>query len=43
MFKLADLVEKNLDILATLDTWDMGKPLSVTKAEDLSETISSLR
>lgn len=43
LFKLADLVEKNREILATLDTWDMGKPISVTKSEDLSESIDTLR
>jgi len=43
LYKLADLVEKNLNVLATLDTWDMGKPLSVTKSEDLVETINTLR
>jgi aldehyde dehydrogenase (NAD+) len=36
-------VEKNLEILATLDTWDVGKPLSVTKTEDLGESISTFR
>ena len=40
LYNLADLVEKNTDLLATLDTWDMGKPLSVAKAEDLSESIA---
>lgn len=43
LYKLADLLEKNLEVLATLDTWDMGKPLSATKNEDLSESISTLR
>ena len=43
LYKLADLVEKNLEILATIDTWDMGKPLTATKGEDLAETISTFR
>ncbi|KAI5818024.1 aldehyde dehydrogenase-like protein [Pyronema omphalodes] len=43
LYKLADLIEKHRDILATLDTWDMGKPLSVCKEEDLGETINTFR
>lgn len=43
MFKLAELVEKHQDILATLETWNGGKPYSVALAEDLAETIATLR
>src|SRR4051794_29688226 len=32
LLKLADLVEKNFDELATLDTLDMGAPVQRTKA-----------
>ncbi|KAF8245210.1 aldehyde dehydrogenase-like protein [Wilcoxina mikolae CBS 423.85] len=43
LYKLADLVEKNLTVLSTLDTWDAGKPITVTKTEDCVESINTLR
>ncbi|PWW73039.1 aldehyde dehydrogenase-like protein [Tuber magnatum] len=43
LYNLADLIEKNTELLATLDTWEMGKPLSVAKAEDLGESIAVLK
>lgn len=43
MSKLADLVEENKEILATLETWDNGKPYSVALNEDLAEVIATLR
>lgn len=43
IYKLADLCEKHTDVLAALDTWDMGKPYSVAKAEDLAEVVSVFR
>ncbi len=43
MSKLADLVEGNKEILATLETWDNGKPYSVALNEDLAEVIATLR
>lgn len=43
LFKLADLVDKNRDILATLETWDMGKPYTVAKTEDVQDVIDVLR
>ncbi|KAI9888873.1 MAG: mitochondrial aldehyde dehydrogenase [Vezdaea aestivalis] len=43
MLKLADLVEKNKEILATLETWDNGKPYSVALDEDLGEVINCIR
>ncbi|KAL1850816.1 mitochondrial aldehyde dehydrogenase [Paecilomyces lecythidis] len=43
MNKLADLVEKHQETLATIETWDNGKPYSVALAEDLGEVISTLR
>ncbi|KAF8471688.1 aldehyde dehydrogenase domain-containing protein [Kalaharituber pfeilii] len=41
--KLAGLVEENAKVLATIDTWNNGKPYSVCLAEDLGESISVLR
>lgn len=43
MHKLADLVEKNKHILATIETWDNGKPYTVSFNEDLEEVIYCLR
>lgn len=43
LHKLADLIEEHSLTLATLDTWDMGKPISVTRELDLDETISTFR
>lgn len=34
MYKLSELVEKNKELLATIDTWDNGKPCELN--EDLS-------
>ncbi|TGZ76215.1 aldehyde dehydrogenase-like protein [Ascodesmis nigricans] len=41
--KLADLIEQHSDTLAAIDTWDMGKPLSVMKEVDMPESISTFR
>ena len=41
--KLADLMEKNLDELAALETLDNGKPISDAKAADLPLAIDCLR
>ncbi|RMZ86896.1 hypothetical protein DV736_g5878, partial [Chaetothyriales sp. CBS 134916] len=43
MYKLADLVEEHTEILATLETWDNGKPYTVARDEDLGEVISTIR
>ncbi|MGD9853681.1 MAG: aldehyde dehydrogenase family protein [Planctomycetaceae bacterium] len=41
--KLADLIEKNIDELAALETLDNGKPISDAKAADLPLVIDCLR
>ncbi|OGM41666.1 hypothetical protein ABOM_009952 [Aspergillus bombycis] len=41
--KLSDLVEENIEDLATLETWDGGKPYLVSLNEDLPEVVSCLR
>jgi len=41
--KLADLVEKNLEELAALETLDNGKPIRDSRAADLPLTIDCLR
>src|ERR1700693_1963742 len=43
MFRLADLIEKNLDELAQLEALDNGKPYSVARAADLPLTIACYR
>ena len=43
MYKLADLIEKNLDELAQLEALDNGKPYSVARAADLPLTIACYR
>lgn len=43
LYKLADLTEKHLHLLATMDTWDVGKPIQVTKTLDVVETIDVFR
>lgn len=35
LYKLADLIEKNIDELAYLESLDTGKPLMVAKMMDL--------
>lgn len=43
MFKFADLIEKHKEVLATLETWDNGKPYSVALNDDLGEVTGVIR
>jgi len=43
IYKLADLIEKNQDELAALETLDNGKPFGVSKAVDMALVVSCLR
>ena len=43
MLELASLVEKHAETLATIETWDNGKPYSVALNEDLAEVAGCLR
>lgn len=43
MYKLAELIEENKETLATLDTWDNGKPFQVALNEDLAEVTGTIR
>ncbi|RDW65987.1 aldehyde dehydrogenase (NAD(+))-1 [Coleophoma cylindrospora] len=43
MIKLSDLMEQNKELLATIDTWDNGKPYSAALADDLPEAIGTIR
>ena len=43
MYKFADALEANKETLATLETWDNGKPYSVALNEDLGEVVGVIR
>lgn len=43
MFRLASLMERDLEELALLETLDMGKPISDTRAIDIPTAINSIR
>ena len=43
MYKFADLVDEHKETLATLETWDNGKPYSVALNEDLGEVVGCIR
>ncbi|KAK0387222.1 hypothetical protein NLU13_5535 [Sarocladium strictum] len=43
MRKLADLVEEHRETLATIETWDNGKPYSVALNEDMIESSETIR
>ncbi|KAJ9650201.1 mitochondrial aldehyde dehydrogenase [Neophaeococcomyces mojaviensis] len=43
MYKFAELLEANKETLATLETWDNGKPYSVSLNEDLAEVVGTIR
>jgi len=41
--KLADLIEQHREVLATIETWDNGKPYSVSLSDDIGDILSTLR
>ena len=43
LLRLADLMERNLDELALLETLDSGKPITDARTVDLPDTIETLR
>ncbi|KAB8255802.1 aldehyde dehydrogenase domain-containing protein [Aspergillus pseudonomiae] len=43
MGRLADLIEQNKELFATIDAWDNGKPYHVALSEDLVEAITTFR
>ncbi|MBY0564379.1 MAG: aldehyde dehydrogenase [Hyphomonadaceae bacterium] len=43
MFKLAELMERDLEELALLESLDMGKPIRDTRAIDIPTSINSIR
>ncbi|KAJ5907446.1 hypothetical protein N7495_000128 [Penicillium taxi] len=43
MAKLADLLEQNKELFASIDAWDNGKPYNVAMTDDLPEAIGTIR
>ncbi|MCF3974260.1 aldehyde dehydrogenase [Paracoccus salsus] len=43
LFRIADRMEKNLELLATAETWDNGKPIRETMAADLPLAVDHFR
>lgn len=43
IYKLAELCEQEKETLATLDTWDNGKPYQVALNEDMAEVVGTIR
>ncbi|KAI9746563.1 MAG: hypothetical protein M1818_000276 [Claussenomyces sp. TS43310] len=43
MIKLSDLVAAHAETLATIETWDNGKPYSVALSEDVADVVSVLK
>ncbi|KAI5370207.1 Putative aldehyde dehydrogenase domain, aldehyde/histidinol dehydrogenase [Septoria linicola] len=43
IYKLSQLVEENKELLATIETWDNGKPYTVSRDEDLAEVAGALK
>ena len=43
MYKLSQLVEANKELLATIETWDNGKPYQVALNEDLAEVAGCIK
>ncbi|KAJ5979047.1 hypothetical protein N7501_002389 [Penicillium viridicatum] len=43
LLKLADLIEQHKETLATIETWDNGKPYQVSLNDDIGEVTNTLR
>jgi aldehyde dehydrogenase (NAD+) len=43
LFKFASLIEQHRETLATIETWDNGKPYSVSLNDDLGEVIGTIK
>ncbi|KAF2147642.1 putative aldehyde dehydrogenase [Myriangium duriaei CBS 260.36] len=43
LYKLSDLIEQERELLATVETWDNGKPYTVALEEDLAEVVGTFR
>jgi aldehyde dehydrogenase (NAD+) len=43
MYKFAGIIDEHKETLATLETWDNGKPYTVALDEDLGEVVNTIR
>lgn len=43
LLKIADRIEENLELLATAETWDNGKPIRETTAADIPLSVDHFR
>lgn len=43
LYKLSQLVDENKELLATIETWDNGKPYQVALNEDLADVTGTLK
>ncbi|KAF2021786.1 aldehyde dehydrogenase-like protein [Aaosphaeria arxii CBS 175.79] len=43
LFKFAELIEQHRETLAAIETWDNGKPFSVSLNDDLGEVIGTIK
>lgn len=43
LYKFAELIEQNREILASIETWDNGKPYQVSLNDDLGEVIGTIK
>lgn len=43
LYKFAQLIEEHRETLATIETWDNGKPYSVSLNDDLGEVIGTIK
>lgn len=43
LFKFAQLIEEHRETLATIETWDNGKPYQVSFNDDLGEVIGTIK
>jgi len=43
LYRLADFMERKKEVLATLESWDGGKPYHIALTEDLEDAIAAIR
>lgn len=43
LYKFAQLIEEHKEVLATIETWDNGKPYSVSLNDDLGEVVGTIK
>ena len=43
LYKLSQLVEQHKEVLATIETWDSGKPYVACRDEDMADVVGTLK